>query len=104
MLEVREEEGGGFVDEVEGREESEEDEEGEEHSCEEAGAASATAEEGGPSEEKGGVGHGRVNGTLLGGGGLMESRLDSKGRVERLAGGDHRVRAIRSRLVRLGIN
>lgn len=71
MLEVGEEEGGGFVDEVEGGEESEEDEEGEEHSGEEAGASSATAEEVGPSEEVGGVGHGRVNGTLLGGGGVI---------------------------------
>ena len=64
MLEVEEEEGGGFVDEVEGGEEGEEDEDGEEHG-EEAGAAGSTAEFGGPSAEVGDVGHGRINGPLL---------------------------------------
>lgn len=102
VLEVREEEGGGFVDEVEGHEESESDEEGEEHSCEEAGAASSTAEGGGPSEEVGGVGHGRVNGTLLGGDGLMESRLGS--RVERFANGDNRARAIHLEMIYCSID
>ena len=98
MLEVGEEEGGRFVDYVEGGEEGESDEEGEEHSGEEAGATSATAEkEGGPSEEVGGVGHGRVNGTLLGGGFWDGEQAGFKGkRVERLADGDHRVRAVRS--------
>ena len=64
MLEVEEEEGGGFVDEVEGGEEGEEDEDGEEH-CEEAGAAGSTAEFGGPSAEVGDMGHGRIKGPLL---------------------------------------
>ena len=64
VLEVEEEEGGGFVDEVEGGEEGKEDKEGEEHG-EEAGAAGSTAEGGGPSAEVGDVGHGRINGPLL---------------------------------------
>ena len=79
MLKVEEEERGGFVDYVDGGEEGEE-EEGEEHSCEEAGAAGATAEGGGPSEEVGGVGHGRINGPLLGRGVLDREQAGFKGK------------------------